>query len=100
MTGRGMSLASSVEHIVARAGQKKDGVVQPDSKEEFTEDAQNAMGAKATYRGIMATFDIQKIEALRGRDPKREFFFTIVGDRREKDFKVKEKHFEDLVGLK
>jgi hypothetical protein len=72
-------------------------VIQPLSKEEFTEDAQNAMGAKATFTAIVATFPMDGLRELRGPKGDREFFITIVGaSGEEKNFKVKKKHFDEL----
>ncbi len=94
VTARGMAGTSSVDHVVLRCNQKK-LVLQPLSVEPFTEDAQNAMGAKVGFQGVIATFPLDGLTAVRGRSG--EFFITVIGDGgEEKNFKVKPKHFGNL----
>ena len=95
MTGAGMAAASSVEHVVLR-NQEKTLVVQPASKEPFTDTASSALRDMA-YHGLVATFPLDAVRELRGPKGDREFFIVVVGEgTKEKEFKVKEKHFERL----
>ena len=94
VTARGMLGTSSVEHVVLRCDQKK-LVVQPLGLEPFTEDAQNAMGAKVEFQGVIASFPLDGLAAVRGKSG--EFFITVIGNGgEEKIFKVKSKHFANL----
>jgi hypothetical protein len=92
----------SVQHVVIRSTNKESIAVQPLSKEPFTESVQNIFGASAEYGGVVATFDLDAVTAVRraDKDGKGEFFITVVGEGSKKDFKVKTKHFDDLPGLK
>lgn len=92
----GMAGTSSVQHVVLRSEDRKI-VVQPLSKEKFTEEAKNAMGAQVAFEGINATFPLDALKELRGPKGNGEFFITIIGSsKEEKNFKVKQKHFDDL----
>ena len=94
VTARGMVGTSSVEHVVIRSVQKT-LVVQPLSVEPFVEDAQNAMGAKVAFQGVIATFPLEGLTEVRGRTG--EFFITVIGNAgEEKNFRVKQKHFGNL----
>jgi hypothetical protein len=87
--------AESVKHIVIR-DTKKVNVIQPEATAPFDDTVGNAFNAKVNLTGLHAFFDWEKIEDLRKNDAKREFLVTVIGDRTEKDFKVKTKHFDDL----
>lgn len=87
--------AESVKHVVIR-DTKKTTAIQPDDTEPFDDTVGNMFNAKVHLTGLRAVFDWEKIEALRKADPKGEFLVTVIGDRSEKDFKVKTKHFDDL----
>jgi hypothetical protein len=90
----GMSGTSSVEHVVLRSQDRKI-VIQPLSLEPFNEEAQNAMGAKVVFQGVMAQFSLAGLATVRGVSG--EFFITVIGaGREEKNFKVKPKHFSSL----
>jgi hypothetical protein len=94
----GMQQQSSVAHVVIRDARKHE-VIQPIDKQPFTEDVQNAMGARLQYVGVVAVFDAHEVEAIRRLDAKGEFHVTVVGDNEEKNFKVKDQHFARLAGL-
>ncbi len=96
VSARGMTQTSSVDHVVLRDAQKK-AVLQPVSEEPFQEEVANAMGGRAVFMGVRATFSLDDLQAL--RSPAGEFHVTVIGDRNEKDFKVKTKHLKDLPGL-
>jgi ribosomal protein L25 (general stress protein Ctc) len=96
VTKSGLAGTSSVQHIVLRSEDKKI-VVQPLSKETFTEEAKNAMGGQVAFEGINATFPMDALKELRGPKGNGEFFITIIGSsKEEKNFKIKQKHFDDL----
>jgi hypothetical protein len=94
----GMQQQSSVAHVVIRDARKQQAI-QPLAKQPFTEDVQNAMGARLQYVGVLATFDASEVEAIRRLDKKGEFHVTVVGGNEEKNFKVKDQHFARLAGL-
>jgi hypothetical protein len=96
--------ASSVEIVVIRdAG--KTVALQPTKTEPFETELSNALGAEATYHGLIATFDLEKLRALRGPNGDAPFVITVVStggadsmgrDRTEKNFEVKDKHLASL----
>jgi hypothetical protein len=95
LTGSGMSGTSSVEHVVLRDESKR-LVVQPTSKEPFADTASSAL-RDMTYAGIVAKFPLDAVRELRGAKGDKEFLIVVVGaGTKEKEFKVKEKHFERL----
>jgi hypothetical protein len=95
LTAAGMSGTSSVEHVVLRDENKR-MVVQPTSKEPFTDTASSALRDMA-YQGIVAKFPLDALRELRGPKGDQEFLIVVVGaGAKEKAFKVKEKHFERL----
>ena len=94
----GMQQQSSVAHVVIRDARKREAI-QPIEKRTFTEDVQNAMGARLQYVGVVAFFDPQDVDAIRRQDKKGEFHVTVVGDNGEKNFKIKDQHFARLAGL-
>lgn len=99
MTAKGRATSASVQHVVIRDAEKK-VAVQPLSKETFTDEVSNALGARATYAGVRATFALADLSKVRGPSGTGEFFITVVGEgRSEKNFKIKTKHFDDLPGL-
>jgi hypothetical protein len=95
LTGSGMSGTSSVEHVVLRDENKR-LVVQPISKESFSDTASSAL-RDMTYEGIIAKFPLDAVRELRGAKGDKEFLIVVVGaGTKEKEFKVKEKHFDRL----
>lgn len=98
LTAGGMSMSSSVQHIVARDADKR-MVLQPLSKEPFTDVASSALRDMA-YQGIITKFPLEGIADLRGPSANREFLLVIIGEgTQEKVFTVKEKHFISLGGI-
>jgi hypothetical protein len=95
VTAEGMRGTQSVSHVVLR-DESKAIVVQPTFKEPFTKEVSNAMGGKAVYQGVLVKFPLDAVKELRGKNGDREFFVTVIGDNKERDFKVKKKHFERL----
>jgi hypothetical protein len=86
---------TSVDHVVMRS--KADAtVLQPLTKEPFEDTVQNAFGAKATYSGVLATFDGKEVDELWGAKHDQPFLITVIGRGRKSDFEVKQKHFEQL----
>jgi hypothetical protein len=86
-----------VAHVVLRHPDKKKRetiVVQPLFKRPFGVEQQNNLGGQATLEGIDAAFPFDTLAAV--RDEKGEFLVTVVGDDQEKNFKVKQKHLDDL----
>jgi hypothetical protein len=91
LTAAGMQQASSVDHVILRSADKQ-VVIQPLTEVPFEEVASSAM-RDAVYTGMMATFPLDAVVAL--RTGKEEFAIVVIG-KREKEFKVKAKHFERL----
>jgi hypothetical protein len=97
VTASGMLGTSSVQHVILRDEQKR-LVVQPSFKEDFEETASNAMGGKAAFQGLRAQFPMDGVRELRGPNNDREFYIVVIGSAvsKEKEFKVKQKHFASL----
>ena len=95
ITGRSLAFTSSAEHVVLRDTAKA-LVVQPLSEEPFTDTVSSAF-RDAAFVGLVATFPLEAVQQLRGPTGDKEFLIVVVGEgRRERQFKVKEKHFERL----
>lgn len=95
LSGQGIRNASSAEHVVLR-DDKKTMVVQPITVEPFTDTVSSAL-RDAAYQGVEAKFPLDALRELRGPKGDREFLIIVVGaGTREKEFRVKEKHFERL----
>ncbi len=87
----------SVAHVVLRHPDKKlrqAVVVQPLFKRPFGVEQQNNLGGVATLEGVDAAFPLEALATV--RDEKGEFLVTVVGEGQEKNFKVKQKHLDDL----
>ncbi len=97
---RNQAQTSSVEHVVVRDEARR-RVLQPLSLEPFAEGVQTVGGAQLQYTGMLATFDLDEVRALMDAPGLDEFFVTVIGEgAKEKNFKIKNKRFKDLPGLK
>jgi hypothetical protein len=94
LSASGMGLSQSVQHVVLR-DQRRRLVLQPISKERFTQTASSAMRDKV-YDGIVATFPLGAVDQLRQESGNREFLIVVIGEGGERTFTVKSKHFERL----
>jgi hypothetical protein len=75
----------------------KRDAVQPLTVDPYQVDVQNAMGAKLAYAGVVAIFRVSDMDVVRRASEKREFLVTVIGEGgKERDFKVKEKHFSRM----
>jgi hypothetical protein len=92
---RDRRLSSDVKHIVVRDAKKK-AVLQPVLMEPFEQEVSNALGGRWSYFGVQALFDLAEVEEIRRLDKKGELHVTIVGTGKDKDFKIKTKHFKHL----
>lgn len=96
VSGRGMAQSDSVQHVVIRE-EKRKLVVQPLTKDAFNNHVSNAMGGQADFEGVTVLFPLAGVTALRGADGNESFIITVIGsDHNEKNFTVKDKHFERL----
>jgi hypothetical protein len=98
LNGNGFSGASSVHRVVLTdtAGRV---TVQPVDLS-HNEIERNSAFRSASFGTAVAAFQMADVEALRASDPKGEFFIVVVGDKQNKYFKVKAKHFQTLFGTK
>jgi hypothetical protein len=97
---RNQAQTSSVEHVVVRDEARR-RVLQPLSLEPFAEGVQTVGGAQLQYTGMLATFDLDEVRTLMDAPGLDEFFVTVIGEgAKEKNFKIKNKRFKDLPGLK
>jgi hypothetical protein len=95
VTASGLAGTSSVQHVVLRCAQKRT-VIQPLMKNTFVVEVKNAMGGNAQFEGVEAVFPLEGVAQLRGPMGNQEFFVTVVGTGYEKNFKIKQKHFQLL----
>lgn len=85
----------SVQHVVIR-NESRSMVIQPHSIDSFSDGQQNIFGASEEYIGKQAMFYLQDVTRLRKESPDGEFFITVIGEKSEKDFKIKKKHFDKM----
>ena len=71
-------------------------MIKPLMKNTFVVEVKNAMGGNAQFEGVEAVFSLEGVAQLRGPRGDQEFFVTVVGTGYEKNFKIKQKHFQLL----
>jgi hypothetical protein len=96
LNANGMGMASSVHRVVLSSTDRSD-VIQPLSESHAEVDSNSALRS-FTQASAGAVFSLRDVERLRSEDPKREFFIVVVGDNKNKDFKVKDRFFKQLFG--
>jgi hypothetical protein len=96
-TNRNVENGDNVVHVVLRHPDDKKReilIVQPLFTRPFGVEQTNRRGDKATLDGLEAAFPFDGLATV--RDEKGEFLVTVVGRLQEKNFKIKEKHLDDL----
>jgi hypothetical protein len=96
-TNRNVENGDSVVHIVLRHpdDKKRETVIlQPLFTRPFGVEQSNRRGDTATLDGLEAAFAFDALPTV--RDENGEFLVTVVGRTEEKNFKIKEKHLDDL----
>jgi hypothetical protein len=96
LTGAGMSMSSSVHRVVLSSTDKED-VVQPLNVTQSTVESNSAFRSYS-YTSAGAVFSVDDVERLRSKDQSGEFFVVVVGDNKNKYFKVKTRFFAQLFG--
>jgi hypothetical protein len=96
LNASGMGMASSVHRIVLSSTDRSD-VVQPLSESHDKVELNSALRS-FTQASAGAVFSVADVERLRSEDPKGEFFLVVVGDNKNKYFKVKTRFFQQLFG--
>ena len=96
LDANGMGMASSVHRVVLSSTDRSD-VIQPLSESQAEVETNSALRS-FTQSSAGAVFSVEDVERLRSEDPKREFFFVVVGDNQNKYFKVKTRFFNQLFG--
>ena len=105
VTAQGMAGASGVEHVVLKSVKRtryknSEGpfvIAQPLDLVESEEYVQNAFGAKVALASMEATFSIEDVLRISEVDKKGEFFVVVIGvEGKEREFKIKTKHFSRL----
>lgn len=85
-----------VQHVVLR-GDSKTSVVQPLTKDAYSEHVLTATGGHTTFEGLRLTFPIDALRRLRGERGDREFVITVIDARgRETNVRITKEHFSDL----
>jgi hypothetical protein len=97
LDANGMGMASSVHRVVLSSTDRSD-VIQPLSESQAEVENNSALRS-FTQSSAGAVFSMEDVAKLRSEDPKREFFFVVVGDNQNKYFKVKAKFFNQLFGV-
>ena len=96
-TNLNVNNSTGVDHVVLRHpdGKKRETVVlQPIFKREFGVEDQNNLGGRKEIEGVDAAFVFGSLPSV--RDERGEFLVTVVGEHGEKNFKIKQKHLDDL----
>jgi predicted nucleic-acid-binding Zn-ribbon protein len=96
LTGTGFAGASSVHRVVLTDTSGRVTVQPIDLSRSEVET--NSAYRSATFGTAVAAFRMADVDSLRRSDPKGEFFIVVVGDKQNKYFKVKTKHFQALFG--
>jgi len=96
LNASGMGMASSVHRVVLSSTDRSD-VIQPLS-ESHDEVELNSALRSFTQASAGAVFSVADVERLRSKDPNQEFFVVVVGDNKNKYFKVKSRFFKQLFG--
>jgi hypothetical protein len=96
LNASGMGMASSVHRVVLSSTDRSD-VVQPFSESHGQEELNSALRS-FTQASAGAVFSLADVERLRSEDPNHEFFIVVVGDNKNKYFKVKSRSFKQLFG--
>lgn len=96
LNASGMGMASSVHRVVLSSTDRSD-VVQPLSESHGQEELNSALRS-FTQASAGAVFSLADVERLRSEDPNHEFFIVVVGDNKNKYFKVKSRFFKQLFG--
>jgi len=92
----GMGMASSVHRIVLSSTDRSD-VIQPLSESHSQVELNSALRS-FTQASAGAVFSVADVERLRSEDRNQEFFIVVVGDNKNKYFKVKTRFFKQLFG--
>jgi hypothetical protein len=97
LTAYGAANANNADHVVLRSIDRTQ-VAQPVSVQPTTQEFWSALGARASWMGLVAVFSMSDLERIRSASRSREFFVTVVGARKKsnRDFRVKPKHFQRL----
>ena len=91
------SYLRSVEHVVILSEDKK-APLQPASVVSSERPWSNLAGAEFIFNEVEATFDVAEVEKIRAMNKKGEFYVVVIGEGdQKKDFKIKQKHFRDLL---
>jgi len=96
LNASGMGMASSVHRVVLSSTDRSD-VVQPLSESHGQEELNSALRS-FTQASAGAVFNLADVERLRSEDANQEFFIVVVGDNKNKYFKVKSRFFKQLFG--
>jgi hypothetical protein len=94
ITGRGLSLSSSVSRVVL-TDKTKQTIIQPLTNEQGNVESNSAYRS-VNYTSASASFWLSDVDTIRGEDDKGEFFVVVVGTNQNKYFKVKTRMFKAL----
>ena len=85
-----------VQHVVLR-GESSASVVQPLTKEAYSEHILKATGGRTTFEGLRLTFPIDAVRRLRDSRGDRALVITVIDARgRETSLRLTKEHFADL----
>jgi hypothetical protein len=93
----GLAEGNNAERVVLESINKAQ-VAKPVSLKVTTEEFSNLLGMRASFGGLFAIFSMTDVERIRSASPNREFLVTVIrpGRRKNRDFRVKAKHFQRL----
>ena len=94
VTGRGIRAADSVKRVVVTDEERR-LIIQPATQSPYDQTVSSAF-RDANFSGVVVTFPLDGVDAVRRLSPKGEFLIIVVGYGSEKVFKVKTKHFDSI----
>ena len=94
LTGGDLAATKIAEHVVI-SDPKRKTVIQPIAITPFEETTSSAL-RDMKFVGLIATFDLRQLDALRANDKDHEFQAVIVQSHGERPFTVKKKHFDRI----
>lgn len=84
-----------VTHVVLRS-ENKQLVIEPAKEAPFQAGDQDVFGSRFEFDGLRVEFSLDDVARVRAASNDGEFFVSVVGEKSEKDFKIKKKHFDKL----
>ena len=99
-TDWGRKLASPIGHILILS-ENKVVPLHPTSMRAIKPLSETELFAPSNYQKVLASFDSKEFRKIQQMHKKGEFHVVVIGQRNQKkEFKIKSKHFRDLISVK